>query len=474
MDLTVPVHCDPPQTQSIPYQTPVSIPFCPNQHSPAYMRANSHATSPMDTGPGQMINHFSPSHSIHSSPHSVHSPLNHSNVPSLPSFPSAQTIPQSVSETWHHHIVPTFQNLTHNFTPQDLFNYHPLPPAPASNNFLPESYTPIGSPQFLPMNYIRSPVSVPPASVCLPSRLGSCMANHPAVKRTPSCIMHQPHPHHIVDLDHISASAQLVPETQSAPAILSEFPWDHYHHIPELNHQCLPDNSPTKQPRSVTPKFKIEYSSIHTTFLATIKDADSLKDRKLWVKWNEGVWQAVADGFVLGHICDKPLPGTPWTEWNMPLLRPTISPNPMRKELETRLKWDNSSILTARLLDEARNHLPPMINDRGKRRTVRQIYLCLKAAYQAAPDRKACLRIQDKLLTSQIHGMDIEKFNLKWSLTLTTLRNYGYDIPWDTLILKYISKLPSGCKTWVEIGLRNNEIVTLEGVPKGSREVPKA
>ncbi|KAJ3859507.1 hypothetical protein EV359DRAFT_68099 [Lentinula novae-zelandiae] len=198
--------------------------------------------------------------------------------------------------------------------------------------------------------------------------------------------MHQPRPHHIVNLDHISTSAQ---------------------------------------------------------------DADSLKDRKSWVKWNEGVWQAVADGFVLGHICDEPPPGTPWTEWNTPLVRPIISSQPTQKELEARLKWDKndgwtSSILTARLSDEARNHLPPMINDRGERRTARQIYLRLKAAYQAAPDRKACLRIQDELLNSQIHSMDIEKFNLKWSSTLTTLRNYGYDIPWDTLILKYISKLPSG------------------------------
>ncbi|KAJ4500688.1 hypothetical protein C8R41DRAFT_808479, partial [Lentinula lateritia] len=234
MDITMPVHRDPPQTQSIPYQTPVSVPFRPPQHSTAYMRTNSHATSPMDTGPGQMINNFS-------SPHSIHSPLHHSNVPSLPSFPSAPTLPQSVSETWHHRIVPTFQNLTHNFTSQNLFNYRPLPPAPSSNNFLPESFTPIGSPPFLPINYVRSPVSVPPASVRLPSRLGSRMANHPAIERTPSRIMHQPCPHRIVDLDHISASAQLIPETQSAPAILSEFPRDHYHHLPESNHQWFPN-----------------------------------------------------------------------------------------------------------------------------------------------------------------------------------------------------------------------------------------
>ncbi|KAJ3848587.1 hypothetical protein EV368DRAFT_68138 [Lentinula lateritia] len=211
----------------------------------------------------------------------------------------------------------------------------------------------------------------------------------------------------------------------------------------------FPYTLPPESSRSDTPHFKIEYSSIHSTFLAMIKDSDSLKDRKSWVKWNEGVWQAVADGFVLGHICDKPPLGSPRTEWNTPLLRLTLSSNPTRKELEAKLKWDKntgwtSSILTARLSDEARNHLPPMIDDRGEHRTARQIYIHLKVAYQAAPDWKACLRIQDELLNSQIHSMDIEKFNLKWSSTLTMLQNYGYDIPWDTLISKYISKLPSG------------------------------
>ncbi|KAJ4480809.1 hypothetical protein C8R41DRAFT_842440, partial [Lentinula lateritia] len=148
MDLTVPVHRDPPRTQSIPYQKPVSIPFRPTQHSPAYMHANSHATSPMDAGPGQ------------------HSPLHNSNIPSLPSFPSVPTIPQSVSETWHNCIVSTFQNLSHNFTTQNMFHYRPLPsaPVPSSNTFIPESYTPLDSPNFLPINFVRSPVSVPLAS----------------------------------------------------------------------------------------------------------------------------------------------------------------------------------------------------------------------------------------------------------------------------------------------------------------------
>ncbi|KAJ3859372.1 hypothetical protein EV359DRAFT_86490 [Lentinula novae-zelandiae] len=278
-----------------------------------------------------------------------------------------------------------------------------------------------------------------------------------------------------MDLDHISTSAQLIPETQSALAIMLEFPQENhhsFHHHPNIPPHWVPPPPHTpadhpypmyyapypvyqnfqprlESPRLMTPKFKIEYSSIHVTFLATIKDADSLKDHKSWVKWNKGVWQAVADGFVLGHICDEPPHGTPWTEWNTPLIRPAVSSQPTRKEIEAHLKWAKndvwvSSILTACLSDEARNHLPPMINDRGERHTVRQIYLRLKVAYQAAPDRKACLHIQDELFNSQIHGINIEKFNLKWSLTLTTLRNYGYNIPWDTLISKYISKLPSG------------------------------
>ncbi|KAJ3871301.1 hypothetical protein F5051DRAFT_446365 [Lentinula edodes] len=247
-----------------------------------------------------------------------------------------------------------------------MFHYRPLPsaPVPPSNTFISESYTPLNSPNFSPINFVRSPVSVPPASVRLPSRVGSRMDHNHIVERTPSRTMHQPRPHRIVDLDHISTSAQLIPETQSAPAILSEFPQEThhpFHHHPTIPPHWVPPppHAPAdypypmyyapypiyqnpqprlESPRSTTPKFKIEYSSIHATFLATIKDADSLKDRKSWVKWNEGVCQAVGDGFALGHICDEPPHGTPWTEWNTPLIRPTVPSQPTRKEIEARLK----------------------------------------------------------------------------------------------------------------------------------------
>ncbi|KAJ3934933.1 MAG: hypothetical protein NXY57DRAFT_958607 [Lentinula lateritia] len=367
MDLTEPVHRNSPRTQSIPYQTPVSLPFRQTQHSPTYMRTQSHATSPTDVGPGQLI------HS-HPSSHSINSPtLNHT-VPSLPSFSSVPTIPQSVSKTWHNHIVPAFQTLTHNFTPQNMFHYCPLPTAPVQslNVFIPESYTPLNSPQFLPINFVRSPVSVPSASIRLPSQVGSCMDINNIVEQTPSRIMHQPRPHRMVDLDHLSASAHVVPEIQSVPAIMFEFPQGHlqsfheHHNMPQqwtqppspLSLQAPTNHHypmyytpypvyqnfqpPPETPRSVTPKIKIEYSSIHATFLATIKDADALKDRKSWIKWNEGVWQAVAEGFVLGHIWDEPSPGTPLTEWNTPLSHPAVSSPPTRKEIENRLKWDKN------------------------------------------------------------------------------------------------------------------------------------
>ncbi|KAJ3809851.1 hypothetical protein F5876DRAFT_77364 [Lentinula aff. lateritia] len=395
MDLTDPIHRD--CAPSTSYQTPVSAPLRQIQHSPAYMQVPNRNQSSTGPGPGHLI-------TFPSSP--ILSPRHHSSIiPSLPSFPSLQTLPQSVSETWHPR-VPTFQNNLHN---QNHFNIpRPLPPAPTNSlNNLMETYTPNIFPPFPFFNYLRSPVLVPPASatpVQIASRIGSPLV----VERAPSRIMHQPQPHQLVDLDRLSApSMNFHHDLHSAPAVMTDFhhkpygipqsqpntthtipPWFPAQ-LPPLAEQAYPVyypnqpypypypyNFPSVPPRSNTPRFKIEYLSIHSTFLATIKDTDSLKDRKSWVKWNEGVWQAVADGFVLGHIL--------------------LSDNPTRKEIKAKLKWDKndgwtSSILTARLSDEARNHLPPMIDDRGERRTARQIYICLKAAYQAAPDRKACL-----------------------------------------------------------------------------------
>ncbi|KAJ3898480.1 hypothetical protein F5879DRAFT_994749 [Lentinula edodes] len=209
-------------------------------------------------------------------------------------------------------------------------------------------------------NYLRSPVSVPPASIRAPSRVASRMNSPHIIDRVPSQIMHQPRPQHLVDLDRISSpSINFHPDLHSAPTIMTDFPRDHYemaHNRPNTTRPIPqwfpgPNHTPHEQPypvyypnhqypfpypvppepsRSDTPRFKIEYLSIHSTFLATIKDSDSLKDRKSWVKWNEGVWQAVADGFVLGHICDEPSPGTPRTEWNTPMSRPVLPPNPTR------------------------------------------------------------------------------------------------------------------------------------------------
>ncbi|KAJ3911426.1 hypothetical protein F5877DRAFT_85979 [Lentinula edodes] len=193
----------------------------------------------MEPGPRQII--LSPSHSMHSHP-SLNSQMNHSTVPSLSLFPSVPTIPQSISETWHNHNIPTS---TQNFAPQNMFHYRPLPVAPvqSSNTFMNDTTTPLGSPVFSPLHYIQSPVSVPPASVRLPSRLCSRMTVHPNINRTPSRIMHQPCPHRIVDLDHLYASAHLLPEIQSALAIMSEF---HCKHYPMLPRQSEVPHSPTQ------------------------------------------------------------------------------------------------------------------------------------------------------------------------------------------------------------------------------------
>ncbi|KAJ3875585.1 hypothetical protein F5051DRAFT_442251 [Lentinula edodes] len=415
MDLTDPVHRD--CAQSTSYQTPVSAPIRQIRHSPAYMHVPNHDRLSTGPGPGHLI-------TFPSSP--ILSHINHSST--IPSFPSLQTLPQSISENWHRR-VPNFPDNLHTRN-QTTFNVsRPLPPTPP-NSFdnLTQSYTPDVPPPFPFFTYIRSPVSVSPASIA-PGHITSRMDFPHVINCSPSRIMHQPQPHQLVDLDRLSSpSINFHNDHHSVPPVMTEFPRESYGitqsqpntthtippwfpvHIPPPPEQSYPmyyPNPPYPYPypyplssephRSNTPRVKIEYSSIHSTFLATIKDTDSLKDRKTWVKWNEGVWQAVADGFVLGHICDEPPLGTPRTEWNTPLLRPVLSSNPTRKELEAKLKWDKndgwtSSILTARLSDEARNHLPPVIDDRGERRTARQIYIRLKAAYQAAPDRKAARR----------------------------------------------------------------------------------
>ncbi|KAJ4492039.1 hypothetical protein C8J55DRAFT_556349 [Lentinula edodes] len=355
MDLTDPIHRD--CAPSLPYQTPVSAPLRTVHYSPAYM----HIPAQDGTSTGQGLRQFNfPSPTIHSQLH------HNSDIPSFPSFPSTHTIPQSVSETWHHRI-PTFQGTLP--VPGHYLVSRPLPPAPTNsfNELMNHTYTPLTSPPIPSFNQLRSPVSVPPASVRAPSRIASCMGSPQIFDRSPSRIMHQPRPHPLVDLDCISsASIDFQPDPRSAPTVLTEFPCDVYGMDQSQPHTPFPmyyTNPPYPYsyplpPHPNTPQFKIEYSSIHSTFLATIKDSDSLKDWKSWVKWNEGVWQAVANGFVLGHICDEPPLGTPQTEWNTPSLQPLLSSNPTCKEIEARLKWDKNNgwtslILTAGLSDEA-------------------------------------------------------------------------------------------------------------------------
>ncbi|KAJ3804453.1 hypothetical protein F5876DRAFT_83127 [Lentinula aff. lateritia] len=135
MDLTDPVHRD--CAPSAPYQMPVSVLLCPITHSTAYMRIPARDGTSPGIGPGQLITFPLPP--VPSQPH--HS----STFPLFPSLPSINTIPQSVSETWHH-CIPT----VHHSLPL-LNQYHvpqPLPPAPTTslNDLMQDTYTPITSP----------------------------------------------------------------------------------------------------------------------------------------------------------------------------------------------------------------------------------------------------------------------------------------------------------------------------------------
>ncbi|KAJ3901226.1 hypothetical protein F5879DRAFT_1004020 [Lentinula edodes] len=181
MDLTDPVHRD--CTPSASYHMPVSVPLCPNHHSPAYMHVPTRDGTSPGLGPRQLITFPSPP---------VPSQIHHSStIPSLPSFPSIQTIPQFVSETWHH-CIPTFPN-TLPFQNQ----YHisrPLPPALTNyfNELMLNTYTPTTSPHIRLFDHLRSPVSVPPASPRAPSRIASRMGSPQVIDRVLSRIMHQP------------------------------------------------------------------------------------------------------------------------------------------------------------------------------------------------------------------------------------------------------------------------------------------
>ncbi|KAJ3915163.1 hypothetical protein F5877DRAFT_82101 [Lentinula edodes] len=213
MDLTDPVHhnCAP----STSYQTPVSAPLHQIQHSPAYMHIPN--CDHLSTGPG-------PGHLITFPSSPILSHMNHSSM--IPSFPSLQTLPQSISENWHHH-VPNFPDNLHT---QTHFNFsRPLPPAPPNSfNNLTQTYMPDVPPPFPFFNYLRLPVSVPPASIA-PGRIASRMDFSQVPNQSPSRIMHQPQPQQLVNLDRISSpSLNFHDDLHSAPAVMTEYPREPY------------------------------------------------------------------------------------------------------------------------------------------------------------------------------------------------------------------------------------------------------
>ncbi|KAJ3871643.1 hypothetical protein F5051DRAFT_445980 [Lentinula edodes] len=146
MDLTDPIHCD--CAPSTSYQTPVSTPLRQIQTSPAYMHVPHRNRSSTGPGLGHLITF--PSSPILSQTH--HSSI----IPSLPSFPSLQTLPQSVSETWHHRLLYKLRDL-------DLSNVEATPHVEPhiASPLLPSTLEDV-HPQ------AQSPGTSPPG--CIPSR----------------------------------------------------------------------------------------------------------------------------------------------------------------------------------------------------------------------------------------------------------------------------------------------------------------
>ncbi|KAE9403053.1 hypothetical protein BT96DRAFT_1083336 [Gymnopus androsaceus JB14] len=191
------------------------------------------------------------------------------------------------------------------------------------------------------------------------------------------------------------------------------------------------------------------FSSILSAFMSTINNDAALRNRQNWACWHDGVLQALADGGVIGHICSEPAPGVERMEYNTPVYRPLLSPIPHPAEIEARRIWDRddawaSSVLTARLHDDARGFLGPVIDSNGRRRTAREMYDALRLGCQAAPDYTNCLRIQDKILSTQIVNGDVGKFIQVWSSGLSQLRGYNYNIPWPTILTRFIQNFPNG------------------------------
>ncbi|KAE9388893.1 hypothetical protein BT96DRAFT_1025270 [Gymnopus androsaceus JB14] len=161
-------------------------------------------------------------------------------------------------------------------------------------------------------------------------------------------------------------------------------------------------------PDPMASKAKVKlFSSILSAFMSTIDNDAELRNCQNWACWHDSVLQALADGGVIGHICSEPAPGIERTEYNTPVYRLLLSPIPHPTEIEARRIWDRdnawaSSVLMAHLHNDARGFLGLVIDSNGRRRTAREMYDALRLGCQAAPDYTNCLRIQDKILSTQI------------------------------------------------------------------------
>ncbi|KAE9387877.1 hypothetical protein BT96DRAFT_1004704 [Gymnopus androsaceus JB14] len=174
------------------------------------------------------------------------------------------------------------------------------------------------------------------------------------------------------------------------------------------------------------------FSSILSTFTSMINNDAAFRNCQNWARWHDTV-QALADGGVIGHICNEPPPGVERTEYN----------TPARKIWDRDDAWA-SSVLTTRLHDDACGFLGPVIGPNGHRRTAHKMYDSLQLGCQAVPDYTNCLCIQDEVLSTGIVNGNIGKFIQIWSSGLSQLRGYNYAIPWPTFLTHFIQYFPNG------------------------------
>lgn len=76
----------------------------------------------------------------------------------------------------------------------------------------------------------------------------------------------------------------------------------------------------------------------------------------------------------------------------------------------------------------------------------RTMYDNLCRGCQTAPDLTAAIALQEEILNTRIVNGDIGKFIMDWLSGITTLGGYGYDIPWATILSRFLQHFPTSLR----------------------------